>query len=68
MTKNIHPLEREVRIVLGAISLFLVFLGPKSPWFLLGLIPLITGIIGWCPPYALLGINTCKTKSAKKDN
>lgn len=32
----------------------------QDPWFLLGLVPLETGLIGWCPPYALLGINTCR--------
>ena len=60
MTKNIHPTERIVRIVVGALLASMAFWGPANPWFLLGLIPFATGLVGWCPPYALLGINTCK--------
>lgn len=60
MKQNIHNIERIVRIVLGAGILSLVFIGPQSPWGWLGLVPLVTGAIGWCPPYAMLGISTCK--------
>ncbi len=59
MTKNIHKMERVVRILVGAGLTSLTFWGPSNPWFLLGLIPLATGLVGWCPPYAMLGINTC---------
>lgn len=59
MKLNIHPVERVVRIFLGAILLALAFVGPKSPWFFLGAVPLLTGLVGWCPPYAMLGISTC---------
>ncbi len=63
MQKNIHPMERVARIVLGAFLASLAFWGPTNYWFLLGLIPLATGLLGWCPPYALLGINTCPNKN-----
>ena len=59
MTKNIHSIERVVRIVAGAVLVSLAFFGPANNWFLLGAIPLVTGLVGWCPPYAMLGINTC---------
>ena len=59
MKKNVHKIERVVRIVAGLAILSLVFVGPKTAWGWLGLVPLATGILGWCPPYALLGINTC---------
>ena len=59
MKKNIHPMERAVRIVVGLVLTSLAFWGPANNWFLLGLIPLATGIVGWCPPYSLLCINTC---------
>ena len=59
MKKNIHNIERIVRIILGAVLVSLAFIGRANLWFLLGLIPLTTGLIGWCPPYAMLGINTC---------
>lgn len=62
MTKNIHPIERIVRVSLGLILLSMVFVGPKSPWFLVGFVPILTGLLGWCPPYQMLGINTCNLK------
>jgi len=60
MKKNIGSIERVVRIVAGAVVLSLAFVGPRTPWGYLGIIPLATGLIGWCPPYALFGISTCK--------
>ena len=62
MKTNIHSLERVARVVLGAVLTSLAFWGPANSWFLLGLIPLATGLVGWCPPYYLLGISTCPTK------
>lgn len=62
MKVNIHSAERLVRIVIGAVLVSLAFWGPANYWFLLGLVPLLTGLIGWCPPYALLGISTCPAK------
>lgn len=60
MKKNIHPVERGVRITLGLVLISLAFFGPENKWFLLGIVPLATGLMGWCPPYQLLGIDTCK--------
>jgi hypothetical protein len=62
MKRNVHNIERVIRIIIGLGLISLVFVGPQTPWGWLGVIPLATGIIGWCPPYALLGISTCKTK------
>jgi hypothetical protein len=58
MAKNIGRVERIIRVVLGVGILSLAFVGPQSPWAYLGLVPLLTGLVGWCPPYALLGIGT----------
>ena len=60
MERNIGDIERVVRVVAGLAILSLVFIGPKSLWGLLGIVPVITGLSGWCPPYSLLGINTCR--------
>jgi hypothetical protein len=60
MKKNVGNAERAIRIIVGLVVISLVFIGPQSPWGWLGLVPLATGLIGWCPPYSLLGINTCK--------
>lgn len=62
MKKNIHPIERIIRVLAGIILISMAFLGPKNMWFLLGIVPLLTGLIGWCPPYSMLGISTCKIK------
>jgi hypothetical protein len=60
--KNIGNKERIVRIVAGVFLTSLAFWGPTNPWFLLGIVPLATGLVGWCPPYQLFGINTKKVK------
>ena len=63
--KNLGTVDRVVRIIAGVVLLLIVslaFVGPGSGWAflgLLGLFPLVAGIVGYCPPYALLGINTC---------
>jgi hypothetical protein len=62
MKINIHPIERAVRVGAGLILISLAFLGPANPWYLLGFIPLLTGLSGWCPPYSLLGFSTCRVK------
>ncbi len=58
MKKNIGDVERGVRVVVGLGILSLAFIGPKSPWAYLGLLPVLTGAIGWCPPYSWFGIST----------
>jgi Protein of unknown function (DUF2892) len=61
MKKNVGDLERIIRIIAGIAIISLAFVGPQSPWAYLGIIPLATGLMGWCPPYAMLGISTCKS-------
>lgn len=58
MQKNIGSIDRIARIVVGLVLLSLVFIGPQTPWGLIGLIPLGTALIGFCPAYRLLGICT----------
>lgn len=59
MKKNIGSIDRTIRILAGFGILSLVFVGPESMWGLLGIPLLLTGFIGWCPPYQMLGIKTC---------
>jgi hypothetical protein len=61
MKPNIGKAERIVRIVVGVGVVSLAFVGPRASWAYLGLLPLLSGVIGWCPPYALLGISTVRT-------
>ncbi len=60
MTKNVATIERIVRAVVGIGIIGLAFVGSRTPWAYLGIIPFLTSIIVFCPPYALLGIKTCK--------
>jgi len=61
MKKNVGGIDRNLRIIVGlAIIAWGVY--AQNWWGAIGLIPLMTGLIGWCPPYAILGLNTCKTK------
>ena len=63
MKQNVGKIDRLIRFIVGLGILSLIFVGPQTMWGLLGLIPLGTAVIGWCPPYTLLGINTCGTRS-----
>lgn len=59
MQSNEGTLDRTVRVIAGLGILSLVFIGPQTPWGWLGLVPLVTGLVGVCPAYSLLGIRTC---------
>ena len=59
---NVGSADRLFRIVLGVILIALVFVGPKTPWGWIGIIPLITGFMRTCPLYSLIGFNTCKAR------
>lgn len=58
-TVNVGVIDRGLRIAVGVILLALVFVGPQTLWGLLGIIPLATGVMRWCPAYSLLGMNSC---------
>ena len=55
---NQHPVERGIRVLLGVVLLALAFVGPKTPWGFIGVIPLVTGLSGSCPLYTALGFST----------
>lgn len=62
MPSNEGALDRIIRVVLGLAIVSLVFIGPQTPWGWLGLVPLLTGLVGFCPAYALFGFSTCRAK------
>lgn len=64
MQVNVGSIDRVIRALIGIVLIALVFVGPQTAWGWLGIIPLITAFVGICPAYSLLGIKTCKTKSA----
>jgi membrane protein implicated in regulation of membrane protease activity len=57
---NIGNADRIARIILGAVLIALAFVGPKTAWGWIGLVPLLTGLVRWCPAYRLIGVNTCR--------
>jgi hypothetical protein len=61
-SKNEHAVDRTIRVVLGLLILSLAFVGPKTAWGYLGAIPLLTGLLGSCPLYTLLGVSTCRVR------
>jgi hypothetical protein len=66
LPKNEHHVERIARVVIGLVLILLAFVGPKTPWGFLGIVPLMTGLIGSCPVYTLFGVSTCKMKGSGK--
>ena len=62
MQKNVGSLDKIVRIVagLGLLSLLFVLDAPMKYLGFIGIVPLFTVLMGWCPLYTLLGINTCR--------
>lgn len=64
MKQNVGGIDRAARIIFGLLILSMFFvLGADTRWLaLLGAIPLLTGLIGWCPAYLPFGIRTCKLR------
>jgi len=65
MTRNVGAIDRAFRIILGLALISLVFWGPQTPWGWIGLVPLLTGLVRWCPLYSLVGLNTCKARGGE---
>ncbi|WP_022962465.1 YgaP family membrane protein [Halopseudomonas pelagia] len=62
MKTNMGATDRIIRIVVGVVLIALVFVGPQIVWGWIGIVPIVTALIGYCPAYSLLGIKTCKTQ------
>lgn len=63
MPRNEGTIDRALRIILGIVLIALVFVGPQAAWGWVGIVPLATGLVGFCPLYRLLGLNTCPMKN-----
>ena len=63
LAKNEGTADRVLRIGAGLVLISLVFIGPQTAWGWIGVVPVVTGALGSCPLYSLLGINTCGMKS-----
>jgi hypothetical protein len=60
MKTNLGKADRTIRVVAGVGLLALAYVGPQTPWGYLGIVPILTGVIGFCPAYCPLGLSTCR--------
>jgi hypothetical protein len=63
--KNEASWDRAGRVVVGLGLLALVVVGPQTLWGLVGIVPLLTGLVGYCPLYQVLGCATCATQTSQ---
>ena len=64
---NVGTIDRAIRVILGLVLLGLFFVFPDAGWrwaLLIGVVPLLTGLVGTCPLYSILGFSTCPVKRA----
>lgn len=59
MRHNEGSIDRALRVIVGIVLIAMVFVGPKAAWGWIGVVPLLTGLVGFCPLYRLVGMNTC---------
>lgn len=64
MKANVGSIDRVLRVIIGLGLISLVFVGPQTPWGWIGIVPLVTALVGFCPAYALFGASTCPKKQA----
>lgn len=62
MKANVGGIDRILRILAGIVLVALAALGKVGVWGWIGVVPLATGLMGWCPLYPLIGLNTCPLK------
>lgn len=62
MKVNVGGIDRILRIIVGLVLIGLAISGAVGVWGWLGIVPLATGALGWCPPYAMFGWSTCKIR------
>jgi hypothetical protein len=64
MKLNVGGIDRILRIVVGLVLVALAATGTVGLWGWIGVVPLLTGVVGLCPLYSLIGVDTCATKKA----
>jgi hypothetical protein len=63
---NVGTIDRVIRVAVGLGLIAMVFVGPKTPFGWLGIIPLLTATLRTCPLYSVLGDSTCPAKTAAR--
>lgn len=64
MTRNVGGIDRVLRVVVGLALILSAITGIFAPWGYIGIVPLLTAFVGFCPAYTLLGLSTCPVKTA----
>jgi len=62
MKKNIGTPDKWIRVIIGLFLISLVFWGPETLWGLIGIIPIATAFMNFCPLYSLFGLSTRQTE------
>ena len=65
MKINEGSIDRALRVIVGIALIAMVFVGPQTIWGWVGIVPFLTGVIGICPLYSILGLNTCPVSQKK---
>lgn len=65
MQANEGTIDRVLRVVVGLGLISLIFVGPQTMWGIVGVVPLFTGMIGFCPLYKVFGFDTCPISTKK---
>lgn len=66
MKSNMGSIDRGLRVIVGLVLVILALVGTIGWWGWLGIIPIVTGALGRCPVYSIIGVNTCGNKSCSK--
>ena len=66
MEKNVGGLDKLVRVIVGIALIAMVFVGPKTAWGWIGVVPLATAALSWCPLYTVIGLKTCAVNPRPK--
>ena len=62
MKVNEGTIDRTLRVIVGLVLIGLAATGTVGVWGWIGVLPLLTGIVGFCPAYAVFGMSTCPMK------
>lgn len=65
MNANVGGTDRILRVVVGVVLIALAATGTVGVWGWIGVVPLLTGLIRWCPLYSLFGFNSCSVKKSR---
>lgn len=65
MKLNVGTIDKGLRIIAGIVLIALTLMGTIGVWGWIGVVPLVTGLMGYCPLYQVIGVNTCPTKPSE---